>query len=131
MSRPVITCKARSKQSGRRCRRAPVPFTYEAGVPLCAIHGGWSPSVLDKANAAFETYVRLGAEEWEPAWMRAEKIKAKLRSDGRRAARALKRQERDLKVAGRSSPASADAPLRYEGIEDADAWLRSNFWTNG
>lgn len=50
MGRPLITCKAPSKQTGLRYGRAPVPFTLVAGVPLCKFHGGWSPGVLSQAD---------------------------------------------------------------------------------
>lgn len=92
MGRPLITCKATSKRTGLRCGRAPVPFTLEAGLPLCKFHGGWTPSVLAKADAAFEKYIRSGPEIYEPHYVRQAKIKAKLLSDSRRAARFEKKQ---------------------------------------
>jgi hypothetical protein len=113
MGRPSITCKATSKQTGRRCGRSPVPFTYEAGIPLCSIHGGWSPGVLARANAAFERYVRFGADEWEPSWMRNQKISAKLRSDKRREARFLRRQQKKH----RFGQVEVGSPVPYEGFE--------------
>ena len=47
MTRAAPTCKARSKRSGARCRRAPM-----RGQAVCAIHGGKSPS--GAANPAFK-----------------------------------------------------------------------------
>lgn len=48
---PRAQCVAKSKQSGQRCKRAPIP-----GGTVCVMHGGKSPAVAASARA------RLAAE---------------------------------------------------------------------
>jgi hypothetical protein len=55
-----VQCTAKSKQSGERCRRRPIP-----GGTVCVIHGGGAPHVkahADKMLAALErpALARLG-----------------------------------------------------------------------
>ena len=59
---PFRQCTAKSKQAGRRCRRAPIPGGF-----VCAIHGGKSPNaqrsakrrLLEAADPAAATLVDL------------------------------------------------------------------------
>lgn len=120
MGRPLITCKATSKQTGRRCGRSPVPFTLEAGKPLCKFHGGWSPSVLAQAEAAFEKYVKSGPGMYEPHYVRQAKIKAKLLSDKRREAHFAKKQGEARQL----DPQVQVLPMiPFDGSVDLDDWL--------
>lgn len=120
MGRPLITCKATSKQTGRRCGRAPVPFTVEAGMPLCKFHGGWSPSVLAQADAAFEKYVKSGPEMYEPHYVRQAKIKAKFLSDKRREVHFAKKQ---AKIHGLVSQVQVLPMVPFEDSADTDDWF--------
>ena len=55
-------CSARSKQAGRRCKRAPIP-----GGTVCRMHGGAAPQVQQAAR------VRLAALV-EPAIAQLERL---------------------------------------------------------
>ncbi|QDP45569.1 hypothetical protein SEA_FUZZBUSTER_85 [Microbacterium phage FuzzBuster] len=76
---PKRQCAAKSKQSGQRCKRAPI-----VGGTVCKIHGGGSPQVQESARA------RL-AREIMPSIARlaTERDKAPKASDRIRAATSL------------------------------------------
>lgn len=54
-------CTAKAKQSGQRCKRAPIP-----GGTVCKIHGGGAPQVQEAARARLFRlqHPALDAMEW-------------------------------------------------------------------
>ncbi|WP_125568168.1 hypothetical protein [Nocardioides baekrokdamisoli] len=73
-----------------------------------------------KTDAAFDHYLRFGAEHWEPPWLRNTKIRAKLRSDDRRSARWLKKHAPELAAGAKALP-----PIPYV---EAEEWDWSDVW---
>lgn len=70
-------CRAKSKQSGQRCKRSPIP-----GGVVCRIHGGGSPQVIKAAEGRLEAlrtpavaYLKylLGQREYPSAGLGAAK----------------------------------------------------------
>lgn len=70
-----LQCVGNSKQSGKRCRRAPIP-----GGTVCKIHGGGTPTVQKSARAFLAEQVQPSiarlATEREKATKSADRIRA-------------------------------------------------------
>jgi hypothetical protein len=117
-------CSAKSKQTGVRCKRQPIPFG-----PVCIFHGGYLPSVRAKAEREYLATL-AGERGYLSQWQKNELVRNWEAAQRRYATRLHKKYGIDPDTLTPTEPAPVRAlePIPYEPPDGPAEELTDDWW---